>query len=202
MTGALWQELCGLALLCSSLLRDIFSSDNRDALLEQLLRRVSDTTALRYIGVLWQLFTTVKDLGFDLAGISQVQLIDSIHTLQRSRGHHATLHSLNVLKAVRWFHSTVQPEGFPSLHQGLFHSKSWQSQSASREALPLPLAFLLWLEVHLVFGRASPEEAVFIKAVLLCMWSSLRFSDAQHIRLHEIFIDLDREPKPSCSKMK
>ena len=68
----LWCELCELTSACSSLLQDILRSDNRHALLEQLLRRVSDNTALRYIAVLWQLFTTVKDLELEISSLSQV----------------------------------------------------------------------------------------------------------------------------------
>ena len=187
----LWCELCELTSACSRLLQDILHSDNRHALLEQLLRRVSDNTALRYIAVLWQLFTTVKDLELEISSLSQVQLVDAIHTLQRSRSHHASLHSLNVLKAIRWFASTVQPDGFPSLYQGLFHSKAWQSSSMRKEAIPLPLAFVLWLETELVFERLSRPEAVFAGSVLLCIWCSLRFSDAQHVRLEQFFIDFD-----------
>ena len=187
----LWCELCELTSACSSLLQDILRSDNRHALLEQLLRRVSDNTALRYIAVLWQLFTTVKDLELEISSLSQVQLVDAIHTLQRSRSHHASLHSLNALKAVRWFASTVQPDGFPSLYQGLFHSKAWQSNSMRKEAIPLPLAFVLWLETELVFEHFPRSEAVFAGSVLLCIWCSLRFSDAQHVRLEQFFIDFD-----------
>ena len=187
----LWCELCELTSACSRLLQDILHSDNRHALLEQLLRRVSDNTALRYIAVLWQLFTTVKDLELEISSLSQVQLVDAIHTLQRSRSHHASLHSLNVLKAIRWFASTVQPDGFPSLYQGLFHSKAWQSSSMRKEAIPLPLAFVLWLETELVFERLSRPEAVFAGSVLLCIWCSLRFSDAQHVRLEQFFIGFD-----------
>ena len=187
----LWCELCELTSACSQLLQDILKSDNRHALLEQLLRRVSDKTSLRYIAVLWQLFTTVKDLDLEISSLSQVQLVDAIHVLQRARSHHASLHSISVLKAIRWFTSTVQPDGFPSLYQGLFHSKSWQSNSMRKEAVPLPLAFVLWLETEPVFGRFTQAGAVFAGSVLLCMWCSLRFSDAQHVRLEQFFIDFD-----------
>ena len=119
------------------------------------MRRVSDNTALRYIAVLWQLFTTVKDLELEISSLSQVQLVDAIHTLQRSRSHHASLHSLNVLKAIRWFASTVQPDGFPSLYQGLFLSKAWQSNSMRKEAIPLPLHLFCGWRLS-SFSNASP----------------------------------------------
>ena len=128
---------------------------------EQLLRRISDSTALRYITVLWQLFVTIKDLDFDVACISQMQLVDSIHVLQRSRSQHASVHSINRLNALRWFASTVQPEGFPSLYQGLFHGNSWQSPTMRREAIPLPLAFMFWLETPLSVGNCSDAEGAF-----------------------------------------
>ena len=160
-------------------------------LLEQLLRRVSDTTALRYISVLWGLFCTAQDLYESLATLTQVQLVDAIHVFQQSRNRHASVHSSNVLKALRWFASTVQPENFPSLHQGLFHAKSWQSQSVKREAIPLPLGFIYWLECCIVLGSFTPQEMLFAGALMLCVWGSLRFGDAQHLRLQDFYIDYD-----------
>ena len=187
----LWRELCVLTSGISSLLREVLSSQNSSALLEQLLRRVSDTTALRYIAVLWGLFTTICDLQLLVDSISQVQLLDAIHVFQHSRSRAASVHSTNVLKALRWFSSTVKPDSFPSLHDGLFHSKSWHPATSKREAVPLPLAFLHWLEVSLLLGRFSPQDTLFSGAVLLCIWSSLRFGDAQHLHLQDLYIDAD-----------
>ena len=48
----LWKELCMLTSGISARLREVLASSNSAALLEQLLRRISDTTALRYIAVL------------------------------------------------------------------------------------------------------------------------------------------------------
>ena len=151
----LWKELCILISCISSLLREILASPNSAALLEQLLRRVSDSTALRYISVLWGLFTTVRDLQLLLDSFSQVQLLDAIHVFQHSRSRSASVHSTNVLEALRWFSSTVKPDHFPSLHDGLFHSKSWRSATSKREAVPpwplcIGLRFLSsWLAFHL-----------------------------------------------------
>ena len=123
--------------------------------------------------------------------ISQVQLLDAIHVFQHSRNRSASVHSTNVLKALRWFSSTVKPDSFPSLHDGLFHSKSWHSTTSKREAVPLPLAFVHWLEVSILLHRFSPQDTLFAGAVLLCIWSSLRFGDAQHLHLQDFYIDAD-----------
>ena len=187
----LWRELCVLTSGISSLLREVLESQNSTALLEQLLRRISDTTALRYIAVLWGLFTTICDLQLLVHTISQVQLLDAIHVFQHSRNRSASVHSTNVLKALRWFSSTVKPDSFPSLHDGLFHSKSWHSTTSKREAVPLPLAFVHWLEVSILLHRFSPQDTLFAGAVLLCIWSSLRFGDAQHLHLQDFYIDAD-----------
>ena len=187
----LWRELCMLTSGISSLLQEVLASSNSAALLEQLLRRISDTTALRYIAVLWGLFTTISDLQLLVHSISQVQLLDAIHVFQHSRSRSASVHSTNVLKALRWFSSTVKPDSFPSLHDGLFHSKSWHSTTSKREAVPLPLAFVHWLETSILLHRFSPQETLFAGAVLLCIWSSLRFGDAQHLHLQDLYIDSD-----------
>ena len=187
----LWRELCTLTSGISSLLQEVLASSNSTALLEQLLRRISDTTALRYIAVLWGLFTTISDLQLLVHSLSQVQLLDAIHVFQHSRSRSASVHSTNVLKALRWFSSTVKPDSFPSLHDGLFHSKSWHSTTSKREAVPLPLAFVHWLETSVLLHRFSPQETLFAGAVLLCIWSSLRFGDAQHLHLQDLYIDSD-----------
>ena len=187
----LWRELCMLTSGISSLLQEVLASPNSAALLEQLLRRISDTTALRYIAVLWGLFTTISDLQLLVHSISQVQLLDAIHVFQHSRSRSASVHSTNVLKALRWFSSTVKPDSFPSLHDGLFHSKSWHSTTSKREAVPLPLAFVHWLEISILLHRFSPQETLFAGAVLLCIWSSLRFGDAQHLHLQDLYLDSD-----------
>ena len=187
----LWKELCMLTSGISSLLREVLASTNSAALLEQLLRRVSDTTALRYIAVLWGLFTTICDLQLLVDSISQVQLLDAIHVFQHSRSRSASVHSTNVLKALRWFSSTVKPDAFPSLHDGLFHSKSWHSTTSKREAVPLPLAFVHWLEVSILLSRFPPQDALYAGAMFLCIWSSLRFGDAQHLHLQDFYIDAD-----------
>ena len=187
----LWKELCVLTSGISALLREVLASSNSAALLEQLLRRISDTTALRYIAVLWGLFTTICDLQLLVSSISQVQLLDAIHVFQHSRSRSASVHSTNVLKALRWFSSTVKPDLFPSLHDGLFHSKSWHSTTSKREAVPLPLAFVHWLETSILLHRFSPQDTLFAGVVLLCIWSSLRFGDAQHLHLQDLYIDAD-----------
>ena len=187
----LWRELCELACSCSSLLQEILESANASCLLEQLLRRISDTTALRYIAVLWSLVCTLRDLGMGLVALSQVQLLDAIHVLQHSNGGTASVHSINVLKALRWFASTVKPDSFPSLYDGLFHSKSWQTHTCKREAVPLPLGFIHWLEVSIILGDFTLTEIMFAGGILLCVWSSLRFSDSQHLHLQDIYIDED-----------
>ena len=187
----LWRELCELACSCSSLLQEILESTTASCLLEQLLRRISDTTALRYIAVLWSLVCTLRDLGMGLVALSQVQLLDVTHVLQHSKGGAASVHLINVLKALRWFASTVKPDSFPSLYDGLFHSKSWQTQTCKREAVPLPLGFIHWLEVSIILGEFTLSEIMFAGGILLCVWSSLRFSDSQHLHLQDICIDDD-----------
>eukprot|EP00439_Symbiodinium_sp_Y106_P072083 s3520_g13.t1 len=101
------------------------------------------------------------------------------------------------------FHLPQRPEGHPvvciystarRLPVSLPRPFSFQGLAVQQYAKggdPLPLAFVLWLETELVFDRLSQSEAVFAGSVLLCIWCSLRFSDAQHVRLEQFFIDFD-----------
>ena len=82
----LWKDLCITLMAASSCLPDIFSSANCDKLLEKLLCKVSDTTALRYISSAVKMISALQDLGLPLEAPSQVQLIDSWLAAQKELG--------------------------------------------------------------------------------------------------------------------
>ena len=44
-----------------------------------------------------------------------------------------------------------------------------------REAPPLPLVFVVWLEAKFLVGVEDNADFMFVGAILLCTWSSLRF---------------------------
>ena len=185
----LWKDLCITLMTASSCLPDIFSSANCDKLLEKLLCRVSDTTALRYISSAVKMISALQDLGLPLEAPSQVQLIDSWLAAQKESGRDTSLHSENALKALRWLKQTAALHLWPDLYQALFATGAWKQVSPRKESIPLPLAFVVWLETRILMDAFDTCTTVFAGAVLLCIWGSLRFSDVQHVLWSDSILD-------------
>ena len=173
----------------SSCLPDIFASPNCDKLLEKLLCKISDTTALRYISSAVKMVSALQDLDLPLEAPSQVQLIDSWLAAQKEAGKDTSLHSENALKALRWLKQTAALHYWPDLYQALFATGAWKQVSPRKESIPLPLAFVVWLETRILMDAFDVSTTVFAGAVLLCIWGSLRFSDVQHVVWSDSILD-------------
>ena len=61
---------------------------------------------------------------------------------------------------------------------GTFCNRGLEAGQPRKKSIPLPLAFVVWLETRILMDAF---DAVFAGAVLLCIWGSLRFSDVQHV---------------------
>jgi len=151
----MWHDLCISIACASTMVSEILRQADPRPMLELLLRKVSDSTALRYMGTCIKVLATVSDLGYDLSGPSQVQLLDSIQVTQRALSSKGPLHQDNVLKALRWLRVTAALESWPCLHSGLFHSNVWRRDNPRKESVPLPLSFLVWLEGRVILHDLS-----------------------------------------------
>ena len=185
----LWKDLALSIASASTNITEILASPMCDTLLEHLLRRVSDTTALRYIATCTKVIDSIIALSLPLADPTQVQLLDAVFAMQRSFRGDPGVHSDNVLKALRWLVKAALLENWPDLCDGLFATTSWRTLSPKKESVPLPLAFLLWLETCILFDSWPARKTLLAGAVLLCVYASLRFSDAQHIDFSSIVLD-------------
>ena len=185
----LWRDLALSIASASSSITEILASPMCATLLEHLLRRISDTTALRYIATCTKVIDSITALSLPLSDPTQVQLLDAIFAMQRSFRRDPGVHSDNVLKALRWLVKAASMDNWPDLYDGLFATTSWRTLSPKKESVPLPLAFLLWLETCILFDTWPARKILAAGAILLCVYASLRFSDAQHIDFTSIVID-------------
>ena len=185
----LWKDLALSIASASASITEILESPMCATLLEHLLRRISDTTALRYIATCTKVVDSLTALNLPLADPTQVQLLDGVFAMQRTFRRDPGVHSDNVLKALRWLVKAAILDRWPDLYSGLFSTSSWRALGPKRESVPLPLAFLLWLETCILFDYWSAHKVALAGAVLLCVYASLRFSDAQHIDFSSIVLD-------------
>ena len=182
----IWQNLEPYLMPHSSLLQGLATSRFRDLLRQRLLMHCQDTTVLRYFGSISRFLLAASDLDIDLCSIPPLQVVDVMFSLAASGDDHAAPDTLelphNMLKALRWMVRTFSLDTFPPLVGPLFASVLAFSAKDRREAPPLALDFVLYLE-QLVLRSGTPSmERIWAGSFLVCIWSSLRFSDAQHVR--------------------
>ena len=181
----LWQDLELQLVPHSSLLQGLPTSRFRDFLRERLLMRCQDTTVLRYFGSISRFLLAASDLDFSISSITQLQVVDVMFSLAASGDDDSAPDTLelphNMLKALRWMVNTFALDNFPSLVGPLFASVLAFSAKDRCEAPPLALDFVWYLE-QLVLRCGTPAvDRIWAGSFLVCVWSSLRFSDAQHV---------------------
>ena len=141
----LFVQVCALFRPLSRILASIQSSMHAEDLQARLLDKVADTTALRYLRSVLLFVQTAEDLGGSLLALSESMAVDVIFVLHRA-GEGPLAHPSNVLKAIRWAARTLEPDPFPNLWSALFGIFSGSGCSERRESIPLPCAFLCWVE--------------------------------------------------------
>ena len=60
-----------------------------------------------------------------------------------------------------------------------------------REAAPLPLSFVVWLETCILSSIGTPADRLIMGGILVLIWGSLRWSDSQWINPNDLLEDMD-----------
>ena len=100
-----WEEVVSLVQSTSHVLQQIAGSPQCLAVQRALLSRVSDTTALRYLTTCVQFLIMVRELGWDLANLTPVQILDVVFALRFDPD--SKIHATNAMKAIRWLAKTM-----------------------------------------------------------------------------------------------
>ena len=99
--------------------------------------------------------------------------------------------ALQLMKALNFLTRHLGLEDFAAaFHQGWL--KAYQAPTnpvIRREASPLPLSFVVWLERVVMEGMRSPALRIVIGAILVAIWSSLRWSDMQWVSINPLVFE-------------
>eukprot|EP00435_Cladocopium_sp_Y103_P069657 s917_g33.t1 len=101
--------------------------------------------------------------------------------------------AINYLKALSW---VSKHAGFPDLLAilQLPLTKAYgvaSNPSPRREAPPLPLSFVVWMENAILSGSGTVADRFILGGLLLMVWGSLRWSDCQWISPSSLTTDAD-----------
>ena len=141
----------------------------------RLLCKVADTTAASYLRSAMLFLQTVEDLGGSVLSLSDALAADAIFILHRA-GEGCLGHPSNVLKAIRWVTKTLDPDPWPNVWSSLFGIFAGSGASERKESVPLPCAFLAWLEHSILGGNLGESFICFAGGASLLY--SLRFGDS------------------------
>ena len=173
----LWSKLRPMLLDSSQVLQELEESHYPQELEKRLLAGVSENTLFRYLQGVAKFLSALGALGLGMHNmLSQVHVADALLVMHRE-GEHVT----NGLKAIRWASKTLVLH-LPNLYDGIMKTVSSMVISDRKEALPFTAWILAKLELELLFDRGPSGRRLFIGAVLISTWASLRFSDSQHVK--------------------
>ena len=199
----MWVEVRGTLRQVSPLLRQAQDSCHQEEVERALLTRVSDVTALRYLGTVQQLLAFLRDTEVDLEQFTAVQLVDAVFSLRADPTN--KIHATNSLKAIRWITRILRlPWDTASPLLQIFDAPKDRQR---RESLPLPLAFVAQLERLLRASDLPTQHRIFCGSLLLMVSASLRFSDMLHLEWKTLSLDgfnlrgVTYRSKTSCQGM-
>ena len=190
---SLWTEVCSALAHLSKILASLQESAFGDDCVQMLIRQYSENTVLRYSAAVLNFLQWVKDLDIDLDSLSVGEVVDILRLMHsdvlEDDAAKTPLVSLNTLKALRWCSSTLDLK-FPDMWSPIFNSLSSNS-TAKHESFPFPLFVAHEFEKALIAGKDTLQDTIFRGSILLCIWASLRFNDAQHVLWNSLILDLD-----------
>ena len=103
-----------------------------------------------------------------LSGLPQGLFLDAFFTLSHSTEDGPLSNSQNVLKALRWYKKLLALSCLPDLYGPAFSLLSSPATQEKRESVPLPLAFLVFLEKLLLSGSWGNAYG---PAPSWCLWA-------------------------------
>ena len=174
----------------SSVFRTLEQSDHPEAHAARLLDQFAASTLLRYFAA-WQSFrNTLHSLNLSIADLSEAQLADVLIATSLSKKSDCSAGSHITIKSIRWVATHAGVQGLRHAWSPLIDSfLRSRIPKELKEALPLSLYTVWQLERRLLMSACSTVETVIIGAILVCMWSGMRFADAQRCSYHSFCFD-------------
>ena len=192
----LFGQVCSFCISFSVILSNCQSFELQSNFLPLLIRKYSPNTIKRYCVSFLNLTQWLCDLGLSLHNCSVLELVDVLRLMHSEWSENdpeedelqlSPLIGLNTLKALRWVSNVLQLQ-IIDLYSPIFSNLTFSSKE-KRESFPFPLYVIHDLELSLVEGHLSLQDRVFRGSLLVCIWASLRFNDAQHVFWDKILLD-------------
>ena len=175
-----WLSLINTAGCESELFESTLASEHVSELRMKVVSRFAPSTMASYLRMWsqWQAFCECQAVSAFRP--AQLTVVDFLHVHSRASAQGL---AAGYIRALTW---VAKYAGLPVLLSCLQAplAKSYAVASAPaprREAAPLPLSFVLWLETCILKAIGTAADRLVMGGILILIWSSLRWSDAQWI---------------------
>lgn len=173
-----WLEILCAAGESSTLFRETRDSNRaKDHRVRVILHFAPGTLTAYFSGwATWQAFAAAQRISVYKPSHLAIADFLHVHCTQTATGS-----ALNLFKALKFI---TKNAGFDHFHAALGHPlvKAYTipaTPSIRREAVPLPLSFIVWMERIILTHKLSVADRLVIGAILVLVWASLRWSDGQ-----------------------
>ena len=171
----------------------------------RVLDQFAASTIWRYLSI-WQHFSdSLCDMDLQLDKLTEVELADVFVSLSLShRSDKSTgAGSISAIKAVRWMAKVADIKCLQDIVYGSIISSYLKSKTPRerKEAVPLALYIALQWERRILQTGCPMRDIILLGSFLVCLYSSLRFSDLQRIKWSSIVFDY-RTMRGSCWRTK
>ena len=167
-------------------------ASGRQEHLSRMLSMFAASTVIRYCSAFRTVLSTLEDLKLRLDSITAFELADVlvVMSLARAADPESGQHSATAIKAVRWIHKVLEVASLSVAHSQVIGSFLKSKLPRERkEAVPLSLYVVVQIERRVLSRDCSDAEVLVLGGMLLILWSSLRFMDAQRVLWRSLSYD-------------
>ena len=183
-----WLVLLNSAGHLSSLWQDSQASINPHELQLQVIRRFAPSTLQQYLRAWRRWAEFCGSMQRQPFASDPAKLADFLQSIAHGTGSGSASH---VIRGLTW---VARHAGLQTLQTTLQHPMVACFAQATkllprREAAPLPLIFLIWLELQILESNGSAAHRFRCGCLLVMAWASLRWSDCQWIKPSSLVMD-------------
>ena len=185
-----WKDILRKLGRASSVYQSLAQSDHADQHATRVLDQFAPSTLLRYFAAWKNFHGVLHSLQLDCSTLTEAQLADAIVVVSLGKRTDCSAGSQLTIKAMRWIATHAGVTGLAAAWSPLVESflKS-RIPAELKESMPLTLFTVLQFERRLLMSSCPMTEVVILGSILLCVWSSLRFADAQRCSFGSMCFD-------------
>ena len=185
-----WQSILNSLGSSSSIFLALEGSTHSRDHASRLLDQFAPSTLLRYFAAWRGFFSTITSLGVSFDQLTDGKLADALIAISLAKRSDCSAGCHITIKAIRWTSTHAGVDALRVAWSPLIESfLRSRIPKEMKESIPFSLYTVIQLERRILTSTCSTMDVVVIGAILACIWSGLRFADAQRCSFSSLCYD-------------